>query len=59
MFSTRSARLAATLLLALLLGWVARAYRLREAAASTPVALPSPAALETPQKSAKNSFPDE
>ncbi|MFN0078693.1 MAG: hypothetical protein ACKVY0_19710 [Prosthecobacter sp.] len=56
MLASRSARLAATLLLALLLGWTVRAYRKGEAPA--PLVVPAPLAApieETP----KTAFPDE
>ncbi|MGV3663410.1 MAG: hypothetical protein ACO1TE_24780 [Prosthecobacter sp.] len=59
MLSTRSARLAAALLLALLLGWVVRAQRKGQAA---PVPMPAPtkaAPSRTVDKSPTNSFPDE
>jgi|UniRef100_UPI0037846FC9 hypothetical protein len=57
MLSSRSARLAACLLLALLLGWVVRAQRKQSATLTAPVSIPTPAAL--PEEPAKNSFPDE
>lgn len=57
MLSSRSARLAACLLLALLLGWVVRAQRKQNAALTVPVTAPTPAALL--EESTKNTFPDE
>ncbi|MCE2693425.1 MAG: hypothetical protein QE570_18040 [Verrucomicrobiota bacterium] len=57
MLSSRSARLAACLLLALLLGWVVRAQRKQSAPLTAPVTTPVPASpLEEPTK---NTFPDE
>ncbi len=56
MLASRSARLAATLLLALLFGWTVRAYRKGEAPAQ-PVA---PASLAAPiEEIPKTAFPDE
>jgi hypothetical protein len=57
MLSSRSARLAACLLLALLLGWVVRAQRKQSATLTSPVMAPTPAALQ--EEPAKNTFPDE
>lgn len=57
MLSSRSARLAACLLLALLLGWVVRAQRKQSTHLTAPVTAPTPAAL--PEEPAKNTFPDE
>jgi hypothetical protein len=57
MLSSRSARLAACLLLALLLGWVVRAQRKQSATLTAPATTPTPAAL--PEEPAKNTFPDE
>lgn len=57
MLPTRSARLAATLLLALLLGWVVRSQRMRHPpAAGAPPQEPPATRID---KSPKNSFPDE
>jgi len=57
MLPSRSARLAACLLLALLLGWVVRAQRKQSATLTAPVTAPVPASmLEEPMK---NTFPDE
>ncbi len=56
MLSTRSARLAALLLLTLLFGWTVRAYRKGEAALLKP---PAPAILTPPLETPPNTFPDE
>jgi hypothetical protein len=56
MLATRSARLAALLLLALLCGWEVRACRL---GSTTPLPLPAPTpAPATPTAAAANTFPD-
>jgi hypothetical protein len=57
MLSSRSARLAACLLLALLLGWVVRAQRKQSAPLTAPVTPPVPTSM--PEEPAKNTFPDE
>lgn len=56
MLSTRSARLAASLLLALLAGWIVRTQRLRHA---TPASMPKALPRQSVEKFQKNSFPDE
>jgi hypothetical protein len=57
MLSSRSARLAACLLLALLLGWVVRAQRKQSATLTAPLTTPVPASLL--EEPTKNTFPDE
>jgi len=57
MLSSRSARLAACLLLALLLGWVVRGQRKQSATLTAPLTTPIPASM--PEEPAKNTFPDE
>lgn len=56
MLSTRSARLAAILLVALLAGWMVRRHRQEHA---VPALVPKAALKPSPEKSAKNSFPEE
>ncbi len=56
MLSSRSARLAAILLLSLLFGWTMRAYR-KGGTTTIPVSIP--AAMTPVNESPKNTFPDE
>ncbi len=56
MLSSRSARLAACLLMSLLLGWVVRSYRKETTATHSAIA---PAQLVPIEESSKNTFPDE
>lgn len=55
MLSTRSARLAASLLLALLLGWVVRSCRQRE---GVPAGVRKGAAGQALENTGANKFPD-
>lgn len=56
MLASRSARLAAILLLALLFGWMMRAYRKGE---TTAIPVSVPAATVPVSETPKNVFPDE
>lgn len=56
MLSSRSARLAAILLLALLFGWTMRAFRKGE---TTTIPVSIPAAMTPVNEPPKNTFPDE
>ena len=56
MLSSRSARLAATLLLTLLFGWTVRAYRKGTTTSAPP---PAPAPSAPSYKSPPQNFPDE
>ncbi|MCB1275601.1 hypothetical protein [Prosthecobacter sp.] len=56
MLPSRSARLAATLLIALLFGWVVRTYR--KGGTST-IPVPSPALAAPKNEPSANTFPDE
>lgn len=56
MLSSRSARLAAILLLALLFGWMVRAHRKGE---TLTLPVPAPAFAAPANEPPKNTFPDE
>ncbi|MFO1486472.1 MAG: hypothetical protein U1F71_24125 [Verrucomicrobiaceae bacterium] len=57
MLGSRSTRLAATLLLALLFGWTVRAWRHAGVTTNSPVT--TPATSEPVESANKSSFPDE
>lgn len=56
MLASRSARLAAILLLALLFGWTVRAYRKGE---TTGIPVSAPAVMTPVNETPKTAFPDE